>query len=519
MFRILGCLTDQHEPWLVIVAAIICAFGCFTTFSLLARARHRSGGESDWRWLAVASVTGGATIWTTHFVAMLAYHPGFAAGYDIPLTLLSILFAVSLTWAAFATALRYSAPLGGVLFGIAVGTMHYTGMSALSAPADFHWDPAYVAASLAIGVGLGAAALWLFMRSAAPRRVLCATALLTLAIAGLHFTAMSALTLTLDPMAAMPSEAVMAPSWLAIAIAFVMVMIAGLGLAGSAFDQHLAEREAGEAARLRAYVEQLEAAKAELHKALSEAAAASEAKSRFLAAMSHELRTPLNAIIGFSDIMRRELFGPHGNPRYRDYVADVNDSGNHLLKLINAILDFTKIDSGQLALREEAVDPAEIAERAKRALRGDAERAGLRLRCHCADDLPRLHADGARVEQVLLNLLSNAIKFTPAGGTVTIAARRDGDGAGLVIAVEDTGIGIAAEDMARALEPFAQIDGRLQRKYEGAGLGLPLSRKLMELHGGSLGVDSILGHGTTVTMHFPATRLLPAPAASLRQAA
>jgi signal transduction histidine kinase len=506
MIRVLGCITQQHEIWLVGVAAIICAFGCFTTLSVLSRAR---AGNGDRLWLAIASFTGGATIWTTHFVAMLAYHPGFAIGYDIPTTILSILFAVSLTGIAFGVALHVNAPLGGALFGAAVGAMHYTGMAALSAPAHFHWHGDYVFASVVTGVVFGAASLYGFAKRPALSWRLGAAVLMTLAIAGHHFTAMSALTLELDPLISLTSTAVMAPTWLAIAVAGVMVTIAGFGLAGSVVDQHLAQRAATEAVRLRAHVEELEITKADLNLALQQAAAASDAKSRFLAAMGHELRTPLNAIIGFSDVMKQELFGPHSDERYRHYAADVHNSGAHLLRLINDILDFSKIDGGHFDLHEDTLDPHDVVRQAMQMLRGQADAAGIRLKHDIAGDGAQLRADERRVRQVLLNLLSNAIKFTPRDRDVRISIARDGGA--LAIVVADTGIGIAAQDIPRAFEPFGQIDSRLARKYEGAGLGLPLSRRLMELHGGTLTIASELGVGTIVTMGFPADRVMAAP--------
>jgi signal transduction histidine kinase len=505
MLRVLGCVTQQHEIWLVGVAAIICAFGCFTTLSVLSRAR---AGKGDSLWLGIASFTGGATIWTTHFVAMLAYQPGFAVGYDVPTTILSILFAVSLTAAAFSVALYVNATAGGALFGAAVGAMHYTGMAALSAPAHFHWHGDYVFASVVTGIVFGAAALYFAKRTALSWRV-GAAVLMTLAIAGHHFTAMSALTLELDPLVPLTSTAIMAPTWLAIAVAGVMVMIAGFGLAGSVVDQHLAQRVAAEAVRLRAHVEELEITKADLNLALQQAAAASDAKSRFLAAMSHELRTPLNAIIGFSAVMQQELFGPHSDERYRDYAADVHDSGAHLLQLINDILDFSKIDAGQFDLQEDTLDPHDVVRQAAQMLHGQADAAGIRLKYDLAGDGVLLRADERRVRQVLLNLLSNAIKFTPRDRDVRVTVERHGDA--LAIAVADQGIGIAADDIPRALEPFGQIDSRLARKYEGAGLGLPLSRRLMELHGGTLTIASELGIGTVVTMRFPADRVVAAP--------
>jgi signal transduction histidine kinase len=295
----------------------------------------------------------------------------------------------------------------------------------------------------------------------------------------------------------------------------VTLMIIALSLAGSVMDQHLAERKVHETARLRQHVAELEATRleleatgADLRRALDSAAASNRAKSQFLATMSHELRTPLNAVIGFAELIGIEIHGGLGDPRYRDYAMSIRDSGAHLLALINDVLDFAKIDAGRLELIEEEIDIPELFAASLRMVEGAAADAGLVLREDIGyATLPRLRGDQRRIKQILLNLLSNAIKFTPAPGVVTIAARRHGQA--LVMTVSDTGIGIAPADLAKALEPFGQIDNRLARAYQGTGLGLPLSRQLMEVHGGSLELDSEVGHGTTVTLTLPAERLVP----------
>jgi signal transduction histidine kinase len=252
---------------------------------------------------------------------------------------------------------------------------------------------------------------------------------------------------------------------------------------------------------------ELEATGADLKNALDSAAASNRAKSQFLATMSHELRTPLNSVIGFAELLGIELHGPMGDPRYRDYATSIRDSGSHLLALINDVLDFAKIDAGRLELADDEIDIPELFEASLRMVKSAADEAGLVLHQAFAEaELPRLRGDHRRLKQILLNLLSNAIKFTPGPGAVTITARQLGST--VVMSVADTGIGIAADDLAQALEPFGQIDNRLARAYEGTGLGLPLSKQLMELHGGSLRLDSEPGVGTTVTLTFPAERLV-----------
>jgi len=245
---------------------------------------------------------------------------------------------------------------------------------------------------------------------------------------------------------------------------------------------------------------------ADLRRARDEAELASRSKTEFLANMSHELRTPLNAVIGFSDILSGELFGQLGDRRYRDYARDIRESGLHLLKLINDVLDVAKIEHGEVAIDDEIIDVRAAMESCVRVVRERAAAASVTVAVDPHADLPPLRADSRRLKQILLNLLSNAVKFTQAGGRVTIEAAAD-DERGYRISVSDTGIGIAPEDMATALRPFGQIDSSLARQYQGTGLGLPLSKAMAELHGGGLELASTPGQGTTATVWLPAERI------------
>jgi len=250
---------------------------------------------------------------------------------------------------------------------------------------------------------------------------------------------------------------------------------------------------------------ELESANVELAAAKHRAEAASRMKTEFLANVSHELRTPLNAIIGFSELIDHQAHGSIGNERYRSYIRDIHASGLHLLGVVNDILDISKIEVGEFDLEDEAVDIAGLIESTVRVVHERAARAGLSLTSNVAPSLPALRGDARRVRQILLNLLSNSVKFTASGGAVSVRAGRGQDG-GLIVAVSDTGIGIAPEDMDKAMMPFGQVDGRLNRKYEGTGLGLPLAKSLTELHQGRLTVESAVGKGTTVTLAFPVAR-------------
>ena len=234
---------------------------------------------------------------------------------------------------------------------------------------------------------------------------------------------------------------------------------------------------------------------------------ANKTKSEFLANMSHELRTPMNSIIGFSEIMKDRILGPLGNDKYAEYIENIYNSGRHLLDLINDILDLSKIEAGRFELQEEDVDTLGLLRSCHTLLSERAKRAGLHLRVVAEEGVPDMHADGRRLKQVLLNLLTNAIKFTNPGGSVTLEASVDAT-RGLEIKVIDTGIGMKPEDLPRALEKFSQIDSALNRQHDGTGLGLPIAKSLMELHGGGLELQSKHGHGTTVTIWIPPRRLL-----------
>lgn len=234
---------------------------------------------------------------------------------------------------------------------------------------------------------------------------------------------------------------------------------------------------------------------------------ANRAKSEFLATMSHELRTPLNAIIGFSEIIEQELLGPVGQPQYSDYAHDINDSGKHLLQLINDILDVARLEVGRVMLREEAVDPVLMVRAGLGMVRERAEAGEVTLAGELSADLPLVWADERRVKQALVNVLANAVKFTQPGGRVDVTVQAGPDG--LDFLISDTGIGIATIDLAKIMAPFGQVDSGMARRYQGSGLGLPLSRELMDLHGGSLRLDSTPGMGTVVTLHFPPDRLRP----------
>ena len=250
----------------------------------------------------------------------------------------------------------------------------------------------------------------------------------------------------------------------------------------------------------------------ELAAARDLAETANRARGEFLANMSHELRTPLNAILGFSEILERELFGPLGDVRYREFALDIHSSGKHLLEIIGNILDLAKVDAGKLELYEQEVDIVEMMHICARLMTEAAETAGVTLEVRTPPDAVFIQGDSTRIRQIFLNLLSNAVKFTPKGKQVVLSGDVENDG--FLFRVADTGIGMTEDEAVQAMQAFRQIDSSLSRRYQGTGLGLPLTKSLVELHDGSMRIESTPGEGTTVTVWLPARRVHNADSAA-----
>jgi signal transduction histidine kinase len=281
---------------------------------------------------------------------------------------------------------------------------------------------------------------------------------------------------------------------------FYLVMATGVGLFSGYFQEFYVRKS---------YVSQklIEAKNETLSVLLVRAEEANRSKSNFLATMSHELRTPLNAIIGFSEILKGEFYGVLGDARYRDYAGDINTSGLHLLAIINDILDLAKVEAGKLELREDRTDLGRCLETSLQFCRLRAAEANVEIRVSTPKQDVYALADDRLLRQMLLNLLSNAIKFTPAGGRVHVLLEASAED-GIVFEVRDTGIGIRPEHLERVMRPFEQVEPALSRRHGGTGLGLHFAKKIAELHGGTIALESAVGKGTRVRVWLPPGRLL-----------
>ena len=281
--------------------------------------------------------------------------------------------------------------------------------------------------------------------------------------------------------------------------------VGAVARAVKSFMESSAEAQQVKARQNEMLEEKVRARTAQLNKAKEIAETANRTKSEFLANMSHELRTPLNAIIGFSEMMEQQLLGQISD-KYQEYAGSIRNSGTHLLEIINDILDIARVESGDIELIEETFTLLTAIEASVRLIDERARTKDIKIAIDVAPDLPQIFADNRKIKQVLINLLSNAVKFTDEGGEITVTAQLIDSG--IAVTVSDSGIGMRASDIPTALAPFGQVDGTLERKFEGTGLGLPLSMTLIEIHGGTLKIDSVFERGTTVTVTLPKERLV-----------
>jgi signal transduction histidine kinase len=485
MRNLYATIVQMHDARFVVLAALVSLLACYTAFTMMARLyAHRS----RYPWVIAAAVVTGCGAWATQAIVLLAFRPGVPAAYNVGLTVISGLVAVSGCGLGFYVARGTERmALGGAIVGFAIAAMHFTGMAAVTFQAQVATDILYFEGAVIAGASFGAAALARAQLTPDVRGRIAGALLLTFGIFGTHFVAMAGRTLVPDPTIFIPQDTLVMV-WFAIALTAVVLLIAGLGIVGALVDQHLHE---------------IEAAKSDLEAALVLADAASKSKTKFLSTMSHELRDPLHLILGSAERLKSVQ---RGEDQYRECVERVINSGVRLMRLVNSILDISEFDAGQLRLNDEFLDVSQAIGSAAALIEPEAHKAGVRVSVAVEANLPKLCADKKRLNQILINLMSNAIRFTSKGGEVKVSAFRQGDG--LAISVSDTGIGMAAKDIPKALERFGQLDTDPNRHHEGAGLGLPLAQHLMDLHGGTLRIASEPRVGTTVTVTFPPRRIV-----------
>jgi NO-binding membrane sensor protein with MHYT domain len=487
---IYACITQQHDLRLVALAALLCLFSCFTAANLFLHAADAKG-RARHIWHTAAAIVFGSGVWATHFVAELAYDPGIPLGYDVGLTLLSIVIAMGMSWLGIAVALRYNAnEIGGAIIGAAVGGMHYVGMAALRMPADLHWNFAYVGVSLAIGILLAAAALRVLGMGATLRYRLAATLLLVLAIVGLHFIGMAAVVLELNPYVHISGQ-IIAPELLAISIAAVTVLIVALGLSSAFVDDQLARRAISEADRLARRVEERTA---ELNRAQEQLLRQERlsALGELMATVAHELRNPMSAITNTVFTLRQSIEGSALN--LERPMSRLERSVARCEHIINDLVDFSSLR--EIQCRKVTADKwlGDVLDEQKLP-------DGITLHRHLAAPEQQADLDVALMRRVLINLLENASQAltepetTPRERLITVASQVTAGW--LEITVEDTGVGIAAEVLPKIFDPL------FSTRNFGTGLGLAVVKQVVEQHGGKITIVSVPGKGTKVSLLLP----------------
>jgi two-component system, sensor histidine kinase and response regulator len=493
-----------YDPALVATSIVIAILAAFVALSISGRIVAAQTGRSRWAWTSAGAIVMGGGIWAMHFIGMLAFTLPCGVGYDPVGTVLSIIPGVAASGVALWVIGRREQPgllrlsVGAVLMGAGIGAMHYSGMAAMQPQALLRYDPAWVAVSVVVAVALAFLSLSIRFRfrgtnSSSSATTLIAAVVMGCAVSGMHYTAMRA-SLFYPLPNILKLQLVMAPMTLAVVITIFAVLVASVTLIAS-----FAGRQAELALTLRAEVAERRRSEAELIRARHAAEAANCAKSEFLATMSHEIRTPLNGVIGMANLLASTPL----NARQAQLVDNLAKSGRSLLALINDILDFSRIEAHELELFEAPFEPREIVAEITDMFAEQCHSKGLDIVYAVAEDVPaQLLGDSVRLRQVVINLVANAAKFTERGEIVieVSVARDEGQALLLDVSVEDTGIGISADKLDCVFEPFRQADASMTRARGGSGLGLSITKRLVGLMGGEIGVESAPGRGSR--FHF-----------------
>ena len=524
MIEILGmCFSESeagvgftHDPSLVALSFVVAAIASYTALELGERLRNSSGAQAR-VWLAGSAIVLGAGIWSMHFIGMLAFASPLERGYDVGLTALSAVVAI--VFAAFGFAIVRGGTgagrliLAGVIFGVGVVAMHYTGMAGLQLIGKLVYRPTLFGLSVVIALSAATVALWLAftLRSWAQR--MGAAFVMAVAICGMHYTGMMGTVIAFDPeqSAATSSALTLSEPVLAASIALGVAGCVLIGLVAAFYERQRELDAVEEAVRLREEVarrtRELEVAAKNLDAALRETERASAAKTDFLSSMSHELRTPMNSILGFAQLLRAD--GPY-EPLQKGQagaVEQIERAGRHLLALIDEVLDLSQIEAGRMAMSIEAVEIAPLYEEVVALMEPAALEAGVVINIQPMRDPVFVKGDRRRLQQILINFVSNAIKYNRRGGHVELRVVIE-DGVAR-ISVRDDGAGIPDQLLKDLFEPFNRL-GREQSEIIGAGVGLALCKRLAEAMYGTILVESREGEGSAFTVALPV-----APSATL----
>ncbi|TCS32602.1 NO-binding membrane sensor protein with MHYT domain [Paucimonas lemoignei] len=499
-------LIGTYKVSLVIVSVLVAMLASYTALSLAGRVVQSQGRTARW-WIAGGAFAMGAGIWAMHFIGMLAFRLPIPLGYDLGITLLSLLIPVAVSGAALWLVSQPALPFkrlaaGALLMGIGINSMHYTGMAAMRMSPGIVFDPALFAASVVIAILASGGALWMAFRLRwNTPHVIAARAgsavVMGMAIVGMHYTGMAAASFPLGSVCRAAPDG-FSQDGLAILVIVATMAVLTVALIASLFDARL-ESRTKVLALSEAIAEERQVLLERERIARAQAERVSEMKDEFLATLSHELRTPLNAILGWAQLLRM-----------KQYDKDALEKGLETIernalaqsKLIEDLLDMSRIISGQVRVETQIVDPISVINTALETIRPATLAKQIQVSTEFSPGIGSLVGDPNRLQQVMWNLLSNAVKFTPAGGRIIVMARQQE--ASLVIEVIDSGIGIAPEFLPHVFDRFRQADASTTRRFGGLGLGLAIVKTLAELHGGTVQVSSPgKDKGTTFTLQFP----------------